>query len=596
MYSSPIHLAEQAMAAIGSVMEAEHPIVCAFSAGKDSSCLVNLVLDTAVRRKAAGRHTGTILITHSDTGVESPEVRALADTELQKIARFGEEAGLDVRVKIGRPHLYASWPVRVIGGRALPSFPNTRGDCSVSWKVEVGERLQKAAFKELRGRGGAGPVLMTGVRIEESTARAANIASRGELANAVWSDPDGRLRLSPLLNWGSDDVWEYLGYASAGVIRSYSDFQDTMRFYRDAGGSSCAVVGDMRLGEVAKQSGGCGARSGCWACVRVSKDQSLVQMIKGDPERYGYMTGLNRLRDFIANTQYDWSRRTFLGRTIDEEGFVQVQADVYSPSMLEELLRYALTLQAVEQVAARELGIEPRFHIIGYKELIAIDALWSLYGLHEPFHALHIFEEVRAGAFSFPPELPPAPPSPVPRYGKLWVGPGWNEDLASENPERESLRLQGIRSLGEELTFESCGTPVRETARGDLVTDWPTSDGFDIDEEGAADFVEMMARDYIARYHRPAVDRTIALHTYFGMGFLTPSKTSLQRWHDIARRTQWMQRHGVLPGSSLKELLALQAARSTFPAAPLPQESLWQQDMLEPDLEVEPYEPERMRA
>jgi hypothetical protein len=41
----------------------------------------------------------------------------------------------------------------------------------------------------------------------------------------------------------------------------------------------------MRMAESAsRQKSGCGARSGCWTCVRVGKDQSAEQMIESDPE------------------------------------------------------------------------------------------------------------------------------------------------------------------------------------------------------------------------------------------------------------------------------------------------------------------------
>ena len=34
-----------------------------------------------------------------------------------------------------------------------------------------------------------------------------------------WTDADGRPRLSPLLDWSTDDVWTYLGLCNAGVAR-----------------------------------------------------------------------------------------------------------------------------------------------------------------------------------------------------------------------------------------------------------------------------------------------------------------------------------------------------------------------------------------
>lgn len=520
--------------------------------------VLNLVVSTAARRVREGRRVPRILVMHSDTGVENPEVRALADGELAKVRAFAKRSGFDLEVRVGRPHLYSSWAVRVIGGRGLPSFANSRRDCSVDWKVHVGTRLQNEVFAELRRTAGAAqPVLLTGVRRDESATRAASIASRGETADRIWADAEGRLRLSPILDWAGDDVWEYLGYCSAGAVPSYSDFQETMRFYRDAGGSSCAVVGDMKMQDVAKAKGGCGARSGCWACVRVSKDKSLEQMIESDLDRYGYMAGLNRLRDFIANTQYDWSRRAYLGRTIDDDGNVAIQADVYSPAMLEELLRYTLTLQARERAAAARKGIRPRFHIIGTKEIIAIDALWSLYGLHKPFHALKVMMEVDGGKWSDVPRVDPFPHSPVPRHGKLHVGASWEEDRRSGDPRRDRMLSGGIRSHMHEMFSESCGFEVRETSAG-LVTDWATADCFDVDEEGAQDFIALMADEYIERYHNDDASRTEAVTTYLGFGFLFPSKSSSGRWHEIARRTQWMQRQGLVGTVPLEQLLEMQ--------------------------------------
>lgn len=551
-------LADQATAAIDRVFDGGHPIACAYSSGKDSSVVVNLVLNAAARRVRAGLPVPKILVIHSDTKVENPEVRALADAELEKIEAFARRNGFDLEARIGTPLLYVSWAVRVIGGRALPSFANSSRDCSFEWKAAVGERLQSEVFAELREIPGAAmPVLMTGVRREESVVRAASIAKRGEQGDRIWSDDKGRLRLSPIVEWGVDDVWEYLGYCSAGMIESYSDFQETMRFYRDAGGSSCAVVADMKMAEVAKMKGGCGARSGCWTCVRVSKDKSLEQMIQGDLERYGYMAGLNRLRDFIANTQFDWDRRTFLGRTIDDDGNVAIKADVYSPAMLEELLRYTLTLQCKEQLVAQRKGIEPRFNIIGYRELIGIDAVWSLYGLHKPFHALKIMWEVRRGAFAEIPRVdPPARTSP-PNYGKLHVGRSWEEDRLTGDPWRDRIMDGGIRSPIEEMFSESCGHGIRENSRGDLVTAWDTSMMFEVDEEGAGDFVELMSEEYIAQHHKDQADRTKAVMTYLAMGFLTPAHGSLMRWHEIARRTQWMQRHGLVGDVQRERLRAM---------------------------------------
>lgn len=107
-------------------------------------------------------------------------------------------------------------------------------------------------FAALRkDRAAAQPVVMTGVRLDESATRGANIRARGESATEIWTNAKGRLGLSPIIHWPADEVFSYLGYASAGTIETYSDFSETLQFYRDAGGSSCSVVGNMRIEEAA---------------------------------------------------------------------------------------------------------------------------------------------------------------------------------------------------------------------------------------------------------------------------------------------------------------------------------------------------------
>lgn len=569
--SEDLPLANAALEVIDSVLERGHPIVVAWSSGKDSSVVANLALSAAARRVAAGKPCPRLLLTHSDTGVENPEVRALADGEMHKMAAFAKSVGIQLEIKVGKPLLYSSWPVRVIGGRALPSFPNSNGDCSVEWKVKVGDRLLKSAFAELaKDKGAAQPVLLTGVRMDESARRAANIEARGERHDDLWANEEGRLRLSPILQWSTDDVWEYLGYCHAGMLTAYSDFTATMQFYRDAGGSSCAVVGDMAM---AKRQSGCGARSGCWTCVKVSKDESLQQLIASDEARYGYLRGLGQLRDFIANTQYDWSRRSMMARTIDADGFITIQPDVYSPQMLEDLLRYALTLDVVERREASKLGIRPRFRIIDMEHIFAIDAQWSLYGTHKPFHALKIYLEVTTeGKLSFPPLVSAPERVPPQKLGHLFVGEQWSEDIMSGDPRRDRMLSRGIRNPVHEMFSETCGAPTKFANDGEVLTGWETSDQFEVDLEGAEDFIGMMADDYIAEHHNDQADRTIAVQTYLSLGFVLPAHASLSRWQRIAERTQWLQRKGLVGHASadkqlLKRLLNEQAAHGIIKPA-----------------------------
>lgn len=451
---------ELALQAMLPLLERGHPLVVLFSAGKDSSVLANLAATAAARVVATGRRA-LVVLAHADVLVENPEIARLARYEIEKYRRFCEARGVDVAVRVARPAFWDSFAVRVLGGRALPTFPDTRRDCTTDWKRLANTRELAALWRELARQDWREPVLMTGVRRDESVARALSIASRAEQSLITWTDADGRLRLSPLLDWTADDVWTYLGLCNAGVVDAYSDFEETMQVYQAAGGSGCVVVADA---ELEKHSKPCSSRFGCWVCTAVREDKSLHQMIDSDPARYGYMRPLAALRDFIANTQYDWSRRQYVGRTI-ENGHIAIAADTYSPHMLAELLRYALSVQ-------RETGVE----VVNPAQLLAIDARWSQYAIAPPFTALRIWRDVERGLRCLPPAVRRTPKTPVPRLGLIHVGDDWNDDVQSD------LEVTGLRDPMWELYGESCGPDLRTLRNGRCVVDVEGDSEIDLED------------------------------------------------------------------------------------------------------------------
>ena len=467
---------------IASVLRAKHPICVSWSCGKDSSTLLNLVLAAAIEVKKEGVDT-PVLVTHSDTLVENPPIQQLARREMKKIRAYATQHGLDnFDVLVGTPTLSQCFQVRVIGGRAMPSYPTTRQDCTLDWKVTTQEKLRRRALQRFAQNAAlSAPVVATGVRIGESLKRDGDIKERRETGHALWSNDEGQLRLSPILHWEVDDVWQYLGLCNAGAIPSYSDFAETIELYQDAGGSSCVVVADMAM---AAQAAPCQSRFGCWTCTMVRRDTSLRQMIASDPARYGNLKLLADFRDFLANVQFDWSKRNYVGRTIDKEGYIRIAADGFSPALLADLLWYALSIQA-----------ETGHQIITPTQLIAIDARWSLYGLHRPFEALRIEAKVTAGERRFPPAIPEFPKTPVPDYGKVYVGNDWNDDIdAALSDGRYSdemakrLYPSGLRNPLLELASE-CGTELKVLSNGRAVVDYESGPDMNVDEEGAVDFL-----------------------------------------------------------------------------------------------------------
>lgn len=463
---------ERAMRRISAVLRAGHPVCIATSTGKDSSVLSSLALLTARKLKEAGQEVPPMMFVSSDTGVEHPQIARQIRADHERIRNYAKKHGLNVRTLITRPRIADTFAVRIIGGRALPSFPDGNADCSTLWKVEPNTKALRKARVELRENDRwQEPVVMTGVRSGESVARDQRISTRQETAEGMWRNEEGMLRCSPILDFTVDDVWEHIGYCNAGVISSFSDFANTMELYRAGGGSSCVVVADMK-GQTNKKP--CSSRFGCWSCQKVKIDHSMQQMLDYD-EKYAYMRPLARLRNFMQRTQYDWSRRHYVKRTIDADGYIEIAADAYSPEMLKELLIYTLTAQALSGVA-----------IISEQELVAIDAAWSRSALWPPFTALKIYFEVCNGMLIEAPEIQEFPKAPVPKIGKMYVGASWREALGPNC-------VAGLRDTGREMFSESCGPGLRELKNGTLVIDCETDDGSYINEEGAADFITFWA-------------------------------------------------------------------------------------------------------
>lgn len=420
----------RAETALMDLLRRGHPACVSWSAGKDSSVVLNLLLVAAAKLRAAGEDIPPIVITHADTGVENPEMSLYARNEMSQVRDFARRHRLDVEIEISHPNLSEQWAVRVIGGRALPPFPGGSRDCTSGWKIKPMALLRKRVLKRLLKHCRATatePVVLIGTRYEESEDRARRMRERGESDVEIRRGKDAagkpsHLFLSPIAFWSADDVWEYLGTARAGAIDAYSDFDETFRVYADAMGTSCAVVAED-MAKLAKASKACGARHGCSLCTAVGVDRSMENMLTQD--RYAYMKGLNLLRNFLTATRWDMGRRSWLGRTINE-GYIRIAPDAYSPAMMEELLRYALTIDVKEREAAAAAGIRPRFQLVTIEHLFAIDAMWSLQAFHRPFHALKIYDEIcnrgiryevpDLATFERPKELPE-------RF--LWVGRDW---------------------------------------------------------------------------------------------------------------------------------------------------------------------------
>jgi hypothetical protein len=256
-------------------------------------------------------------------------------------------------------------------------------------------------------------------------------------------------------------------------------------------------------------------------------------------EQYGYMRGLNRLRNFLVSTQYDLSRRDWISKTIDEHGYIKIQPDTYSPKMLEDILRYALTLDEKERLASEAKGLSrPRFRLVDEDSLVAIDALWSLNGIHRPFHALNIWRDVVFfGRHEEILDVPPFPriPLPGPRY--LHVGQEWETDQD----------YSGLRDpLMEAVGTEGCGFATKTLKNGNVVLDIGQEDPFTVNVEGLRFLFNYEVDRLIKEHHdNPYSGYPSAYLWYAQTGMISVHKSQLSRIDRILRRTTFKERMGL---------------------------------------------------
>lgn len=557
--------ASQAVTVLAGLLEDGHPLVIAFSGGKDSTCVATLVLEAA-RRVAERGGQACVAVTHSDTRVENPEVSAYAQDEMQKMAAFGRLHGFEVLIGVAQPHDLATWQAKILTGRGLPSFAGQNTDCSIDLKIEPQRRLRKALLKGLGERFAQPPVTCLGTRFDESERRALGMQLRGENAVQPVQNKDGDWVLSPICLWSTDDVWEHLG-TKGQAGSSYSDFQETLRIYAHAEAQGCAIVASaIEAGGASRKRGGCGARHGCFVCQQAS-DRSLANMVEFD-ERYGYARGLLQLNKFIRFTRYDWSRRHWVGRTI-REGYVAIEPDTYHPRMVRELFRYMLQLDRDELVRARQAGGAPMFRMLPESMVFLIDAYWSLNGLAQPFSAVADFVDVYGGRVRYDlPEMMPVPETAMPETRFLHVGTEW--DTA-----RDGLLFQqsGLRDpVWESLTEESACTPaLRTLPDGRMIWDIASAPMFRMNEESVGMLLEFELENLVALHRRGygagLGGVTAGFKWYLRYGAIEVGAGQSGKIDEILRRTAWKSQQGLCVDYSIEDLLARSVRYADLPGA-----------------------------
>jgi 3'-phosphoadenosine 5'-phosphosulfate sulfotransferase (PAPS reductase)/FAD synthetase len=407
-------------------------ILCSsLSGGKDSVTMTSLAL-VAMRMlvEQSGSELSSKPVIHlitSDTGNENIIKKQYLVKYFQRCEWYGQAHGFDVVVHQCGPTRVSSFMRVYSGGKPdpRPKMSSKKKECATSMKVEPIQRELRSLKKETE-KSGRDFVMLVGSRDEESTSRQKSL----EKYNASESSTivvNGYKTLYPIKNWTLENIWEYLTFAEdteylvdAMIPGSQDGFPETAELYAGFNGGGCVTS----LGHDDVQ---CGARDGCSSCMVVENDRSAEN--QADHSDYKHIA--RTLKDILALRNWrkdfgdDYQNRNFISM-VDSDGYLDLRPNGYSGWMLEENLRFILTIQERDKERANDLSravsrieekiengtianlrrantwlrkVKPHctqlFQIIDESDILWMDFQWSLRGLTRKAHnAVRIWDEI----------------------------------------------------------------------------------------------------------------------------------------------------------------------------------------------------------
>ncbi|MBF0096305.1 MAG: DNA phosphorothioation system sulfurtransferase DndC [Magnetococcales bacterium] len=323
----------------------DRPWVVAFSGGKDSTLLAQLVCSMLMERGA--QNSKPVFIISSDTRVEAPNIEEYLAGAMQRMQTFAQHSRLPLFVQLVQPEADEGFWGQLIG-KGYPSPTRWFRWCTSKMKI----RPMRRAIEAITAHYGS-VILLLGTRISESPERAKRMQGR-DRTDAGLNPHDeipNALVATPLMDWPTDTVWEYLLAHEppwGGEQRTLYDL------YRQAEGGECPVILDLN------QPSCGGSRFGCWTCTVVKLDKSMQGFIDSGEE---WMRPLNVFRDRLKAVRElpEWrmERRRSGALTEGRKG-------PFTPEKRKQLLRELL-----------ELEITCKKSLITDAELGYIQSVWS---------------------------------------------------------------------------------------------------------------------------------------------------------------------------------------------------------------------------
>jgi DNA sulfur modification protein DndC len=328
----------------------ERPWIIAFSGGKDSTALLQLVYKQLLNLPKK-KHHKHIYIVASDTLVEIPQIQQRISKEIKLINEAAASENLPLSAHIVAPVVNDTFWVCMIG-RGYVS-PNYRFRwCMDRLKIRPSNRFVREKV-DVHGE----VLILLGSRKAESASRSGALI-KNTIKNSRFKKHGLKNAFSytPIEELTTKEIWTYLRESKNPWG---SDNDEVISLYKQANGE-CPVIAD-------KSSPVCGqSRFGCWVCTVVKKDVSFENLLGNNGHK---LRPLNDFRNHLHEIRNNPDARY----TYRRNG----QLPKWNGKILEK--KGPFTHEAREKLLEDVLGLQEKtsLQIISSAEIDQISRVWD---------------------------------------------------------------------------------------------------------------------------------------------------------------------------------------------------------------------------
>ncbi len=321
----------------------KRPWVVAFSGGKDSTVVVQLVYELLLSLPHHERKQIYVIL--SDTKVESPIIEQYINKIVHTIQISARNQNLPLEVKIVQPAPNDQFWFNLIG-KGYPSPTRTFRWCTDKLKIKP----TQDTMNMITDKHGS-CVLLLGTRKSESQNRQRTMESRPVNSRGMFPHDyiPNTLVFSPIAEWTNDEVWTYLNKHNPPPWES--DHNELLSLYTQAHGGDCEFITNT-------DQPSCGSsRFGCWVCTVVNDDKSMKGFIDTGEE---WLKPLYDFRQYLKDIRECPEKRSSFRRN-----------GTYGPGPFTSDTRKEI-LEKLLQIEA-SVGVE----LISSDEIINIQKQWD---------------------------------------------------------------------------------------------------------------------------------------------------------------------------------------------------------------------------